>query len=763
MTEASPERFTDYESAIATRDRLLPPNAIEKKLQALIELLPRELVGSALRPLENIRAIDSRTGLYLSGGDAPIFEIETAEFLSSGWYYLEVALTRNNGGRKAHLFFEYEDQRAHDRILIPSNLRGSVREVFFIPSGIKRLLWQPTTARGLFTQSPFVLHRISVTEAALRRWYRVLVDRWRFRTVGSSRSATVSIRHALYDLETVYRRSASLRVSYAADFDEQTLIKRSDSALREAYRAARRKKLDQSSVRIHILLLLQLEEQSLLSSLLHSLHAQSFGSWSLTVVPADQRAVAGLKRVYGNETKVRIFAPCPTGSREIQMWREVLNAELTADGSGLVGLISPELVLATESLLVIAAEAQNKPATNVFYFDEDRLDLTDGIRSSPLVRPDWNPDLLLSTPYLGDALFVRQSHFLSVGGWRPDFGEAHIYDLMLRATRELDSRQISHIPLILLHRVRANSANIRKSEQLLSALRSRLKGHSIMVTSTPHADVFRLQHPIRAPRPLVSIILPTRDMPELLASCVHSVMKKTTYPNWELIIADNDTTDPTALAWLQQFSRIPQIRVLRMPGPFNYSRINNSVARVAIGKVFVLLNNDTQVITPTWLEELVSHAVREGIGAVGAKLIYPDHSVQHGGVILGMGGIAGHAHRFVQHDAPGYMNRAVATQNVAAVTGACLAVQRDNFEAVGGLDEALAVAFNDIDFCLRLQERGLMNVFTPWAVLFHHESVTRGLDDTDAKRRLHLLERQYMEKRWGKTLKRDPLWGNAVP
>jgi GT2 family glycosyltransferase len=186
-----------------------------------------------------------------------------------------------------------------------------------------------------------------------------------------------------------------------------------------------------------------------------------------------------------------------------------------------------------------------------------------------------------------------------------------------------------------------------------------------------------------------------------------------------------------------------------MPGPFNFSKINNDAARHAKGQVLVLLNDDTEVITPDWLEELVSHAMRDGIGAVGAKLLYPDNSVQHGGVILGVGGIAAHAHRFLPHDAPGHMNLAVSIQAIAAVTGACLAVRREHFEAVGGLDESLAVAFNDIDFCLRLRQTGLRNVFTPWAQLYHHESLSRGLDDSDAKRRVYQQEKLLMQERWG--------------
>ena len=276
-----------------------------------------------------------------------------------------------------------------------------------------------------------------------------------------------------------------------------------------------------------------------------------------------------------------------------------------------------------------------------------------------------------------------------------------------------------------------------------------LAQRSIAVTATPHSDVFRVRHPLKQPFPLVSIVIPTRDRPDLLGPCVRSVMEKTTYANWELLIADNDSSAPDALALLEQLSTVPAIRVLRAPGPFNYSRINNCAARVANGQVLVLLNNDTEVITPDWLDELVSHAMREGIGAVGAKLLYPDNSVQHGGVVLGLGGIAGHAHRFLPHDAPGYMNLAVSTQNIAAVTGACLAVRREHFEAVGGLDESLAVAFNDIDFCLRLRQTGLRNVFTPWAQLYHHESVSRGLDDTDEKRQVYQQERIFMQERWG--------------
>ena len=262
---------------------------------------------------------------------------------------------------------------------------------------------------------------------------------------------------------------------------------------------------------------------------------------------------------------------------------------------------------------------------------------------------------------------------------------------------------------------------------------------------------------------MVTIIVPTRDRVDILRKCVESIFEKTDYENWELLVVDNRSVEPSTLRYLQQLQADKRVKVLRYDAPFNYSALNNYAAKHANGELFALLNNDVEAIESNWLSEMVSHALRPGVGAVGAKLLYANQTIQHAGVILGIGGVAGHAHKYLAGVANGYFFRAVCTQNFSAVTGACLIVTRKCFEEVGGLNEGdLAVAFNDIDFCLKLVSAGYRNVFTPYALLYHHESISRGNNDTKEKQIIFQKEFSYMQATWGKRLLDDPAYNRNL-
>jgi GT2 family glycosyltransferase len=263
---------------------------------------------------------------------------------------------------------------------------------------------------------------------------------------------------------------------------------------------------------------------------------------------------------------------------------------------------------------------------------------------------------------------------------------------------------------------------------------------------------------IPAPPPLVSLIIPTRDRRELLEPCVESLLAKTGYRNFELIVVDNESRDPAALDFLASLERRGAARVLRDGRPFNFSALNNLAVAQARGEIVGLLNNDLEVVEEGWLEEMTSHAMRPEVGAVGARLLYPDRTVQHAGVILGIGGIADHAHKHLNADAPGYTFRARLTQNVSAVTAACLLIRKQTYLAAGGLDEQFAVAFNDVDFCLRVRALGLRNLWTPFATLIHHESKSRGRETTPARMARFRGEIRALEQRWGKALLEDPAY-----
>ena len=337
----------------------------------------------------------------------------------------------------------------------------------------------------------------------------------------------------------------------------------------------------------------------------------------------------------------------------------------------------------------------------------------------------------------------------------------------MRAVEQLNPQQVVHIPRVLYHwRAIPGSTALAADEKNYAADTGRLavaehlkrRGLAAVVTAAPEAPQFnRVRFVLPDPLPLVSVIIPTRDLVDLLSTCIESIFRLTTYPAFEIIIIDNGSSE-TATA--DFFASLPadRVKVVRDDSPFNFSALNNRGAKVARGDLLCLMNNDIEIITPDWLEEMVSFAVQSEIGCVGARLWYPDGRLQHGGVIVGLGGVAGHSHKYALKGLSGYFKRSVLHQSLCAVTAACIVVRRSCFEAVNGLDENFAVAFNDVDFCLRIKEAGYRNVWTPCAEMIHHESVSRGQNDTPDKQALFASEVQKMKGRWGEKLLVDPAY-----
>jgi GT2 family glycosyltransferase len=276
-------------------------------------------------------------------------------------------------------------------------------------------------------------------------------------------------------------------------------------------------------------------------------------------------------------------------------------------------------------------------------------------------------------------------------------------------------------------------------------------------TTLDERGLVRVIRPLPSPAPRVSLLIPTRDRADLLQPCVESLRERTDYPDLEIVVVDNGSTDPATLRYFRRLSRDERVRVLPYAGPFNFSAINNFAARQATGSVLGLVNNDIETIHPDWLREMTAQALRPEIGAVGAKLLYPSDLVQHAGVVIGLGGLAGHAHRFYPAEHPGQIGRLQAPQFFAAVTAACLVVERKKFEEVGGLnEEAFPVAFNDVDFCLKLFERGYRNLYTPYARLYHKESASRASDRSRREIARFRVEAENLRRRWSALIAHDP-------
>jgi GT2 family glycosyltransferase len=397
--------------------------------------------------------------------------------------------------------------------------------------------------------------------------------------------------------------------------------------------------------------------------------------------------------------------------------------------------------LSPAALFHFAEALQADRHATILYGDHDHLDAR-GRRRRPWFKPLWNEEMFLAQDYLSPAVAIESCLAKKIDQDR----SIDVGSLVLAATSTA-AGPIVHVPAILCHVDPTNEDGAQSAR--LDALRSHLQLRGASCAPGPFGTA-KVQWPLPRDLPLVSIIIPTKDKVHLLRSCVESVTRLTDYKNYEILIVDNGSVQKQTADYLAGLEQDSRIRTIPYPGPYNFSAINNFAVRRANGSHLCLLNNDTEVVEPGWLTELMRYAVRPDVGAVGAKLLYEDRSIQHAGIVIGIGEAAGHAHRFLPADQPGYFRTPHVAQFISAVTAACLVVDRRKFLAVGGLDEeSLAVAFNDVDFCLKLEAAGWRNVYVPHAVLFHHESRSRGLDSSPTNIGRFRRELKILQDRWG--------------
>jgi GT2 family glycosyltransferase len=463
---------------------------------------------------------------------------------------------------------------------------------------------------------------------------------------------------------------------------------------------------------------------------LNSLRGQSYGRWeawlALHGAPAPGMELAARPNGHGEDrifVKRRETAECCVGACQL--------AVRSAAGE-FVGFLEPGDELTEDALRVLVDHLDADPERDIAYSDEERVD---GAGRYPVLKPDWSPDLLLAYNYLGQLTLVRRHLLADVGECRPELARVHSYDLLLRATER--ARRIGHARAILCRvPARADGDGAEAARQVVAdALTRRGVEGAVTATARGHLSV---RYRIRG-RPRISIVIITRDKGPILRQCIESIEEKTTYRDYELVVVDHDSRDAGTLAYLRALAR--RWPVHRWSGRFNFSAISNLGAAQATGEYLLFLNNDTRVIARDWLTAMLEHAQRPEVGAVGAKLLYPDGRIQHAGVMIGLGGPAGHVSRM----APGLAQGRGGTDLVrdySAVTGACMMVARARFAELEGFDERFRVVFNDIDLCLRLRARGYRVVYTPAALLYHYESVTRGRWDPPDDVRL-------FRRRWG--------------
>ncbi|WBQ12762.1 glycosyltransferase family 2 protein [Hyphomonadaceae bacterium BL14] len=504
----------------------------------------------------------------------------------------------------------------------------------------------------------------------------------------------------------------------------------------------------------------------LLDAAIKSVRAQLYSNWELCIADdASGSPELDTRLRYWMKTDRRIKVAFRETNGNISA---ATNSAFAMAQGEWVALLDHDDVLRPHALAELVLTAARKPDAQIIYSDEDKLD-EDGQRYGPYFKPDFSPCLFYGQNYLNHLTAHRAANIRAVGGWREGFEGSQDYDLNLRILERVGADAVVHIPKVLYHwRAVAGSTAVAVSEKSYAweAGKRALEEHfarlklPATVGQVEELPYYRIDWPAPSPEPLVSLIIPTRDRGELVEMCVESILGLSTYQNYEILIVDNQSTMPETFALFDRLQeKDSRVRVLTYNKPFNFSAINNFAARQARGYIIGLVNNDIEVITPDWLEQMVSLAIRDEIGCVGAMLYYPDDRIQHAGVVIGIGGVAGHSHKYLERGTQGYFARLKLVHDVSAVTGACLLVRRAVYEAVGGLNEEhLTIAFNDIDFCLKVRAAGYRNVFTPRAELYHHESVSRGHEDTNDKRKRFQREAEYMIKNWATHTAVDPFY-----
>ena len=504
-----------------------------------------------------------------------------------------------------------------------------------------------------------------------------------------------------------------------------------------------------------------------LRQMIESLIVQTYSNWELCIVNASP----------DNEEMQKVLAEYSAGDSRVRFCNlkenlgiaENTNRAFAMAKGEFVGLLDHDDLLAPNALYEIVKILQDHPQADALYTDEDKVTTELDEHFQPHLKPDFNLDLLRSNNYICHFFVVRKSIVEKAGGFRKEFDGAQDYDFIFRCTE--NAGEVLHVSEILYHwrTHKASTADNPASKMYAfeagkRAIEAHLKrtGTKGEVSHTQDLGFYRVKYPVQG-EPLVSVIIPNKDEKETLQTCLESLKKNTSYQNFEIIIIENNSTTEEIFKYYKELSRDQQIHLLRWGKEFNYSAINNFGVAHARGEYLLFLNNDVKSIEPDWMEEMLGVCQRPEVGGVGAKLIYPDNTIQHAGCVIGMGGIAGHMFVDMPADRTGYLHKASLLQDMSAVTAACLMMKKEVFEQAGGFTEELAVAFNDVDLCLKVRKNNHLIVYDPYAKLYHMESKTRGAEDSKEKVRRFQTEIEYMRCHWMDILKNgDPYYNKNL-
>ncbi|MFQ1647476.1 glycosyltransferase family 2 protein [Aeromonas veronii] len=710
---------------------------------------------------------------WLSEGEDPFFvvDLEQLPVMQEGWYEFTLKLHCHCRQGLAKLYLDTGNGFNEDETLtlhFKNNVK--ISRIFHLQSPLISLRFDPFEQKGEFSVINFEFSPIAINEIEGKLIHKVHSEHQSYchmtadefvKHICDSDNSSLCRLFELYN--DMYRSPASI--------DYQEWIDTVEAAsLPNAVELSSMLSEMKSQPLISVIMPVYNPAEIYLRACLDSVLAQSYPHWELCI--ADDRSpkehVQRVLREYeARDSRIKVV--CREQNGHISA---ASNSALEIAEGDFVALLDHDDALPEHALLFMAKAIDECSDAHIFYSDEDKLNAK-GERFEPHFKSDWNPDLFFSQNYVSHLGVYRRSLLQQIGGFRLGVEGSQDQDLLLRCLPHVTATQIVHIPRVLYHwRTIEGSTALASGEKSyttdagIKALRDYFAEQQpgVTVEAGLVPNTYRVRYPIPEPAPLVSLLIPTRDRRALTETAVRSIIERSTYTHFEILILDNGSVEQETLDFFAQIQQEDsRVKVLRYDHPFNYSAINNFGARHAKGSIVGLVNNDVEVINPDWLTEMVSHCLRPEIGCVGAKLYYSNDTLQHGGVILGIGGVANHSHKNFSRNHPGYFARLLCVQNYSAVTAACLLIRKEIFDEVEGLDENnLKVAFNDVDFCLKVREAGYRNLWTPYAELYHYESISRGAEDSPEKIARFTNEVNYMQSKWGKHLEVDPYYSRNL-
>ncbi|WP_203705775.1 glycosyltransferase family 2 protein, partial [Escherichia coli] len=678
---------------------------------------------------------------WVAEGNDPFFiiDLEQLSNISKGWYQFNISINCQPKQGLAKLYLDTgKGFNEFETVTLPYKRAVSVSRLFYLESPLVALRFDPLEQAATFAINQFEIAAVDVKVVESALLARIQKEHQSYRDMPLEKIKKSILMDngdmSIERLQAFYNETFSVTPS-SVGYEEWIETVELPSLPGNKEVSLMLASMTHPPV-ISIVIPVYNPAEIYLRACLDSVLAQSYPHWELCI--ADDRSpkehVQRVLREYeAKDSRIKVVYRKHNGHISAAS-----NSALEIAKGDFVALLDHDDVLPEHAMLFMAQAICEQPHTQILYSDEDKINAR-GERFDPHFKSDWNPDLFFSQNYVSHLGVYRRSLLQQIGGFRLGVEGSQDQDLLLRCLPHVAAEQIVHIPRVLYHwRTIEGSTALASGEKSytteagIKALRDYFSKQQPEVTVEAGLvpNTYRVRYPISEPAPLVSLLIPTRDRRALTETAVRSIIDRSTYTHFEILILDNGSVEQETLDFFAQIQQEDsRVRVLRYDHPFNYSAINNFGVRHAKGAIIGLVNNDVEVINPDWLTEMVSHCMRPEIGCVGAKLYYSNDTLQHGGVILGIGGVAGHSHKQYPRHHPGYFSRLLLTQTLSAVTAACLLIRKNIYEEVAGLDEEnLHVAFNDVDFCLKVREAGYRNLWTPYAELYHYESISRGAE-----------------------------------